>query len=229
MIRLGILNIVLLFIPFFSFSTEIEPPDINNPLHYSFIIAGHAYGSHQDTCECLHLEFTRKLLNSEYLNVDFIVFLGDLIRTFNSKRNWATVINQLKDFGRPYYIARGNHENGILGTNIMDSLYGNSFYYFVINTDKFIFLDTQIKTLSISTDQINFTREILPAKDTTKNVFIFLGEVLWNNHPKYREIKANGRSRWECGDRKTIKNSNFWSDLYPITFKTRYKLFYYLR
>ena len=78
---------------------------------YSFIVAGHTYGSHSGKNIGLHPKFYNFLSNN-YLrsqSTDFIVFTGDIVR-HNDQESWDTVTHQLKQLALPYFFVMGNHE-----------------------------------------------------------------------------------------------------------------------
>ncbi|MDB3945730.1 metallophosphoesterase [Gammaproteobacteria bacterium] len=189
---------------------------------YSFIVAGHTYGSHSGKNPGLYTKFyqhlSSKFLRSE--SVDFIVLTGDIVRESDQK-SWDTVGQQMENLGLPYFFVMGNHDISNYGIEVFKSLYRNTFYSFSILTDLYIILDSQQKSRSISEPQLKFVKSTLKKNRHAKRIFIFFHELLWNSAPEYQQVLSNGRSRYQ-----NIQESNYWTDLHPMFSDYPDKLFY---
>lgn len=189
---------------------------------YSFIVAGHAYGSHSGKNIGLYPKFYNFISNNHLRSqsVDFIVFTGDIVRNSDQK-SWDTVTHQLKQLGLPYFFVMGNNDISTIGINLFDNLFGNTYYTFNIQSDLFIVLDSQKKSRSITESQLLFIQETLINYPKSKRIYVFVHELLWNNGPEYKHILSNSRSRY-----RNIQASNYWDRLHPIFTNHPDKSFY---
>lgn len=83
------------------FSQEFDSI-VKDKSNYSFIVAGHAYGSHQGTNLGLYPKFHEKLKGKKK-DYDFIVLVGDFVRDGNIQ-NWKQVISELDSIQKPYFL-----------------------------------------------------------------------------------------------------------------------------
>ena len=200
----------------------LSQPEINvDQNDYSFIVAGHAYGSHFEDNIGLYPTFY-KLLEQKKIRFDFAVFTGDAVRG-GEDQGFIKMNKELDVLKIPFYLCLGNHEAMNTDLNFFKKNYGGRYYNFHYGTEKFIVLDSQEEPLKISSNQIEFLQaSINDTLHSTKNVFIFFHELLWNSDKKYAGIKSNSRCRYE-----NIKGkSNFWEEIYPILLKNNDKTFY---
>jgi len=183
----------------------------NTRSDYSFLVAGHAYGSHNANNVGLHPDFIARLGSTDLTAVEFLVFTGDTTRD-GSQANWETVERELGELNRPYFFAMGNHDDTEEGRKLFIEKYGNTFYSFDRGSERFVILDTQRVYGTVSRDQLVFLRECLSEADgNIRNVLVFMHLVLWNRHAKYKEVRVNEASRYS-----RMRKSNFWEDVYPI-------------
>jgi len=213
--NLCILVIILMFTN--TNANSIIPPKIKNTDKYTFIVAGHAYGSHFGTNVGLHPQFVNKLEYIKNSGCDFMIFAGDFIRGLTGK--WEVVESELKQFEIQPYFVMGNSE--LYNNNSIEKFinkYGNSFYSFDIKTERYIILNSQKSSRSITEDQIKFLKErVETLSDKNRNVFIFFHELLWNSNEIYKDVKSNRRSRYH----NIIDKSNYWQRIHPILEKTK--------
>ena len=202
-------------------AAQAGTPPTEYSANYSFLVAGHAFGSHNAANVGLHPDFFARLTAAGAPDYDFLIFTGDTTRD-GSPENWATVQKQLVEIERPYYLVMGNHDNTEWGRRLFIEKFGNTFYTFDRGSERFVVLDTQRVYGTISEDQLLFLRKCLGEVDTTiENVLVFFHQVLWTRHPKYKTLKTNRASRYE-----RMSKSNFWEDVYPILQETEQKKIY---
>jgi hypothetical protein len=211
---------ILIFFGLIFFAKPIK--SFEKPLSvrsdYTFVVAGHAYGSHYDTNRGLQPAFLQALSSKKVAPYEFIILTGDAVRN-STEEEFNNLSNILK---KPFYLCMGNHEYSNYGRGFFKKKYGNDYYSFSKGTEKFIFLNSQEKELAISNIQINFLEEELNKITIEKNIFIFFHELLWNSRLKYKGINSNGRCRYE-----NIKNkSNFWEEIFPLLEKFNTLNFY---
>ena len=195
----------------------INPPNINNIDQYTFIVAGHAYGSHFGKNIGLHPPFYNKLEYIRDSGCDFMIFVGDFIRGLTGQ--WNAVESQINKFKiYPYYVM-GNSE--LYNKNSFDKFlekYNSLYYSFDVKSEKYIILNSQKRSRSISIDQIEFLRDIIDGLGVeNKNIFVFFHELLWNSNEKYKDVKSNRRSKYS----NIINKSNYWEDVHPLLKKSK--------
>jgi hypothetical protein len=179
---------------------------------YSFIVAGHAYGAHEGGNIGLHPALLSRLNSGFDSNAAFFVFTGDIVNQSTSQ-SWQQVENELSVYGLSYYFAMGNHDNNDIGRQVFIEKYGGTFYAFRSQSDLFVVLNSTEADRSIPSDQLAFLKEqINLAGDSTRNVFIFFHEVLWNSHEKYTGVRSNSRSRYA----QIVNYSNYWEEVHPV-------------
>ncbi len=179
---------------------------------YAFIVAGHAYGSHDGVNIGLHPNLLNSLNSGFNSNAAFFVFTGDIVNKSTSE-SWQQVENELASYAIPYYYVMGTHDDNDIGYQVFKDKFGSPYYTWNSQTELFIVLNSTEEQRSISAKQIDFLREqINLAGDTIPNIFIFFHEILWNSHEKYVGIKSNSRSRYD----NIVKYSNYWEEVHPI-------------
>lgn len=179
---------------------------------YSFIAAGHAYGSHDGENMGLH----PALLHSLYAGIDstaeFIVFTGDIVN-HSTEESWLQVEDELDSLSLPYYYVMGNHDDNEIGRQFFLDKYGTSYYTFYSHNDLFIVLNSIEADRAISENQLVFLEEqIAQASDSVRNIFIFFHEIIWNSHKKYIDVRSNNRSRYNA----VRTYSNYWEEVHPL-------------
>ena len=189
---------------------------------YAFIVAGHAYGSHDGVNIGLHPKLLNSLNSGYDSNAAFIVFTGDIVNHSTSE-SWQQVENELAYIGLPSYYVMGNHDDNDIGWQIFEDKFGSTYYMFCSQSELYIVLNSTEEDRSISSNQIGFLNEqISLAGDTTRNIFIFFHEVLWNSHEKYIGLKSNKRSRYD----QMVNFSNYWEEVHPMLSGNPDKNFY---
>jgi predicted MPP superfamily phosphohydrolase len=179
---------------------------------YSFIVAGHTYGAHARQTLGLHPPFMEKLPAAIDSSAFALFLTGDLVNQSN-KASWDQVKTDLASLTIPSYYIMGNHDINSFGYAAFNEKHGGTFYSFYHQTDLFIILNSTKKDRSISSDQVDYLKRILNSStNSAKRVFIFIHELIWNSHIKYRGVMSNSRSRYD----QMVNYSNFWDEIFPI-------------
>jgi len=179
---------------------------------YSFIVAGHAYGSHTAKNIGLHPALLNSLNSGYDSNAAFIVFTGDIVRK-STTESWQQVEDELSNYPLPYYYAMGNHDANELAWQVFENKFGSTYYAFNSQSELFIVLNSTEDERSVSSNQVEFLQDqINNAGDTIRNIFIFFHEVLWNSHEKYIGVISNSRSRYD----QMVDYSNYWEEVHPM-------------
>jgi hypothetical protein len=189
---------------------------------YAFIVAGHAYGSHDGVNIGLHPALLNSLDSGFDPDAALFVFTGDIIN-HSTTESWQQVENEMASYALPYYYVMGNHDENDIGQQVFEDKHGGTYYSFYVQHDLFIVLNSTEAGRSISSNQIEFLEEqINQADDTIRNAFIFFHEVLWNSHVKYLGVRSNNRSRYD----EMVDYSNYWEEVHPILVENPEKEFF---
>ncbi len=84
---------------------------------YSFIAAGHAYGSHEGENIGLHPALLNRLYSGIDSTVEFMVFTGDIVNHSTSE-SWQQVEDELDSLSLPYFYVMGNHDDNETGRQV---------------------------------------------------------------------------------------------------------------
>ena len=98
-------------------------------IEYSFIAAGHAYGSHDGDNIGLHPLFLNSLNNGFDTSIQFIVFTGDIVN-YCTIESWEQVDAELDNYSLPYYYSMGNHGANPIGYSVFEDKFGGTYYSF---------------------------------------------------------------------------------------------------
>jgi len=189
---------------------------------YSFIVAGHAYGSHFAKNIGLHPALLNSLNSGYDSNAAFIVFTGDIVRKSTSE-SWQQVEDELANYPLSHYYAMGNHDANEIAWQVFENKFGSTYYTFNSQSELFIILNSTEEERSVSSNQIEFLEEqVNKAGDSIRNIFIFFHELLWNSHEKYIGVISNSRSRYD----QMVDYSNYWEEVHPILSGRSDKNFY---
>jgi hypothetical protein len=179
---------------------------------YSFLVAGHAYGAHAGGNLGLHPALLDRLDAGIDSLAAFIVLTGDIVNS-STAESWEQVENELSAYPLPSWYVMGNHDNNQVGNQVFLEKHGAAYYTFRWQSDLFIVLNSTQEERSIPPVQLAFLeQQILQAGDSTRNVFIFFHELLWNSHEKYAGVRSNSRSRYD----QIVNYSNYWEDVHPL-------------
>ena len=182
--------------------------------NFSFLIAGHAYGSQsQSVYPCQSLTQNIEKINSD--SSEFMILLGDNFRIADSINIALFKSSFLNKLNIPVFNALGNHDVNMRYKDEFKQNYENyhkhfsskTYYQFSINSSLFIILDTEMSEKdgrsngTISGSQLAFLQKTIRTfqnseNNTRKNLFIF----------GHKEINL-------------FKDNNFHADIYPTLFQ----------
>lgn len=206
------MKIIAIFILLTLVSCKQEPISfqVKDSQNFKFLVAGHAYGSHDGKNLGLYPKFLKKLKSADHHKADFLILNGDMLRV-SDKQSWGQMEKEIISINVPTFYVMGNHDDSEYGINKFKDRYKETYYHFNIGKNLFIMLDIPKGGVSLSNDQLSFLEDVL--KNKAKNVFIFMHEMIWNGgNKRYSKLKPNNRSR-----AKRLKDkSNFWSEIFPI-------------
>ncbi|MCK4747252.1 MAG: metallophosphoesterase, partial [Bacteroidales bacterium] len=189
---------------------------------YAFIVAGHAYGSHDGANIGLHPALLNSLDSGFDPDVAIFVFTGDIVNHSTSE-SWQQVEDEMANYALLYYYVMGNHDENDIGQQVFEDKHGGAYYSFFVQHDLFIVLNSTEAGRSISSNQIEFLEDqISQAGDTIRNVFVFFHEILWNSHMKYIGVRSNSRSRYD----QMVDYSNYWEEVHPVLMENPGKNFF---
>lgn len=146
--------------------------------NYSFIVSGHFYGGSSNLTGfpvntiLAHLDWVNES------NSTMLMSLGDIFMDVkNDIPNYETCFFQKLNI--PLFNAVGNHD---ISSNIYQSNFGETFFYFQISNDIHIVLDTEINDGSIKDEQmiiLNEVYELVKSNLDIKNVFVYTHRTIW--------------------------------------------------
>lgn len=205
-IPLFIIGVLLLLS---SCENQNDGKKAQQPVSYSFFVAGHTYGKPGiDNCG-LHPPFKKRfdlIRNNNKIELGFLT--GDIVIN-GSENNWDEVDADLDVFDFPIHFAVGNHD--MKDRELYESRYGRTYFSFKHRSDLFIVLDPNLNAWNISDDQLKFLKSILIGKTlSVDHIFVFFHQVLWwDPDNKYGQIVVNSTE----GRAKKI---NFRSEVEPL-------------
>lgn len=176
---------------------------------YSFFVAGHTYGTPGTDSLGLYYPFKQKF---SYLqnrtDIKFGVLTGDIVKS-SDETHWNVVDSDIVELGITTYFAFGNHD--MANRALVESRYGDPYYYYKYNNDLFIILDPNIDEWNISGEQLTFLQNTLDSNaETSNNIFVMMHQLLWwADDNIFKDIKLNS----EQGRADTI---NFWTEVEPL-------------
>lgn len=178
--------------------------------NYSFIVSGHFHGesSNKSTFPAATLLAGIDTLNG--LNPSFLMSLGDMFidvnETYISNYN-KSLFSKLK---MPLFNAVGNHD--IANGNYYEKVFGKSYYSFVVNSELFVVLNTELNDGSIVDEQLIFLKSILndASLEKIKNVFIFSHRPIWS------ENNATYVGLFQGNTRTALGENNFEDEIRPL-------------
>lgn len=182
----------------------------NSTTDYSFIVSGHFHGSSTNisTFPASTLLANIDTLNS--LKPYFLMSLGDLFLDVNDEyilHYQHSLFNKLQ---MPLLNAVGNHD--LSNGNRYEKVYGKSFYTYIVGTQLFIVLNTEVDDGSIKGQQFNMFKTALADinKNVIKQVFIFSHRPIWSEEDDaYNNLfKGNTKSR--------LGSPNYKREIFPL-------------
>ncbi len=177
---------------------------------YSFIVSGHFHGSpaSRSTFPAATLLANIDTLNE--LNPCFLMSLGDLFIDVNEKyiSNYQkSLFTKLK---MPLFNAVGNHD--ISNDNYYEKVYGKTYSSFILNSELYIILNTELNDGSIKGEQLIFFNNALKEAnlEQIKNIFIFSHRPIWSENNEAYAGLFEGNTRTMLGE------NNFEDEIKPV-------------
>ena len=154
---------------------------------FSFLLAGHMYGSHNESIyPSASLLANIQLLNNS--GAHFLVSLGDIVQQANELQIEVLKTSFLLKLNLPVFHTPGNHD---FRSRYIE-YFGNPFFSFRYGSSFFIFLNSEASRGKIEGEQLDFLiKDIEYCKKTREiqNIFIFSHRLLWAiENPPYSEI-----------------------------------------
>lgn len=163
--------------------------------NYSFIIAGHMYGSPIDrTPYYAANSIVSNIKFIKSLNPTLFISLGDNCRNGNDSISLKffdeTIIDQLNI---PFFTAYGNHDGD--RKLIEKRLNGKTYFSHVKNSELFIFIDSELENNIIYGECLDFVINTLKnaeINDRIKNIFILSHKLIWSqSDTRYQIVYKN--------------------------------------
>jgi hypothetical protein len=188
---------------------------------YSFIVAGHTYGSPGAKYNGLYEPLIKKIdLINQCKSMTFGFILGDtVVNASNKEFKMLKRDLQLLSSDMNNYIVPGNHDVGMGHDNAKRDIFiqnfGKTYQHFEYNDDLFILLDTNFDKWNILGDQLELLKSLSKSKKKYNNVFVFTHQVVWYDKNKDRgsfvTIKTNSLEGYPKDS-----GPNFWGEIFPI-------------
>ncbi len=217
---------VLSFLSFYVKSQTVSPFNglkINDTLkNYSFIVSGHFHGQSNNisTFPAASLLANIDTLNS--IKPNFLVSLGDLFLDVNDEYINHYNKSFFNKISFPMFNVVGNHD--ISNGNVYEKKYGKTFFSFILNSELYIFLNTEINDGSIKGEQFDFFKQTLSVSslDNIKNIFIFSHRPIWAERIlKYEKLFLENT-------RTSIGKNNFTEDILPLFQNIKHKNIFWM-
>ncbi len=176
--------------------------------NYSFIVTGHFYGN--------RFNKTGYPTNTVYANLDwinesktnFMVTLGDLFMdvSHDIPLYQKSFFSKLK---KPLFNSVGNHD---LTGDIYQKNFGRTFYYFIIDNDIHVVVDTEKDNGDFQGDQLKMLEEVAEVAETNgeiKNVFVYSHRTCWVRSYKELDHMFTNNTQSKLGN-------NFQKEVLPL-------------
>ena len=179
-------------------------------VNYSFIVSGHFHGSsaNQSTFPAATLLASIDTLNK--LDPSMLISLGDIFVDVNE-----TYVNHyqnslFKMLNMPLFNAVGNHD--ISNGNYYEKVFGKTYFAFILRSELFIVLNTELNDGSIEDEQLLFLKNMLvdAKSEKIKNIFIFSHRPIWSENNVVFAGLFEGNTRTALGE------NNFEDDIKPL-------------
>lgn len=174
-------------------------------INYSFLVAGHVYGT-PDVDEIGFYPPFKDRFNDiqEIPDLHYAFYTGDVVRQASNQTQWDATIADMELLGIDYHVAAGNHDRG----NLFLDHFGQYYYSFYEGTDLFIILNTV--QWNIEGEQKDFLVSTLNEAENASNIFLFCHELIWWSPDSiFQNIGINALFHYPG-------SSNYWNDISPI-------------
>ena len=177
---------------------------------FSFIAAGHIYGSHRSVQRGRLLPAATLLNNISLLKSlksDFFVSLGDSYWWPESKYINPFISSVIETIDLPFIIAPGNHEIGN-DASIFCKQFGPVYYRFTYGFSEFIVLNTGLDGKAFLDDvQLSFLMSVIQSLNKTdelKHLFILSHKFIWAPEDLAMQVISKDRIEGKIIDNITI-------------------------
>lgn len=187
-----------------------EPIVVEPEVEYSFFVAGHTYGKHGVNNVGLHPPFEAyyDTINA-YPRMLFGALTGDIVLS-STEQNWDEVDASIQRLSMPVHFAFGNHDIQ-WNRPLVESRYGQPYKAFQQENDLFIFLDSNIDSLSITGNQLDFLTNTLDSlASSSEHIFVFIHHMIWWEEDNIFELAPPN------GVAQKGENVNFWTEIEPL-------------
>jgi len=174
---------------------------------YSFIVSGHFHGS---STNLTGLPINTILAHLDWINESdncMLISLGDLFLDVSNDipQYEESFFSKLK---KPMFNAVGNHD--LTGTIYQDN-FGETFFYWQINSDIHVVLDTELENGSLDGAQKKILEKVneLTKNGSISNVFIYSHRTIWAK--TYSELDLLFHDNTQ-----SVLGNNFESDVLPL-------------
>lgn len=148
---------------------------VEDTANFSFLVSGHFYGasSNQSGYPAATLLASIDMLNES--DAAFVMCLGDMF--MDVRNDIPNYINSLfSKLEKPLFNAVGNHD--ISSDEVYQKKFGETYFYFIIGSNAFVVLDTEINDGSIKSKQMEMLTDVL-SSEKVSNVFVFSHRLIW--------------------------------------------------
>lgn len=182
-------------------------PKLDSTGEYSFWVSGHFYGGSSNISG---YPANTLLGNIDMINNSGTVMLMSCGDLFKDVKNDIPFYKQ-SFFNRleiPLYNAVGNHD---ISGDVYQENFGATYFYFQIEKDIHIVLDSEIDDGDIQDSQLQLLRKVESqvSNDQIKNVFVYAHRTIWKDtYPELDNILNDNT--------QSLTGNNFESDVLPI-------------
>ena len=182
-------------------------PQIDSTGSYSFWVSGHFYGGSANKSG---YPVNTLLGNVEMINESGAVMLMSCGDLFKDIRNDIPLYEKslFSSLKIPLYNAVGNHD---ISGDVYQEHYGATHFYFQIEKDFHVILDSELDDGDIKGSQLQLLRmiESVVRKDDIENVFIYAHRTIWKNTYQELEDILNDNTQ-------SLTGNNFASEVLPV-------------
>jgi len=187
----------------------------------TFFVAGHVYGNPDNYSGGIYPNFLNQLkFLSEEFSGSLLFLAGDVVAD-TSYENWLRIENELSETNLEYYIARGNHDEGIyLNEFLQPQHYGA----IQLGADWCFYLNTSNPGWTIDSLQKNWLENQLEKINPDSRIFVITHQLWWlKNTPDHFELKNIRPNSYALFDGP----SDFWVDVFYLFEKIKSPVYFF--
>jgi len=217
-------------IPHYAKSLFVDDKLNSKKDEYSFIAAGHIYGSHRAAQQGRILPATTLVNNISLLKSlesDFFVSLGDSYWWPEYKYINSFISSVIETLDLPFIIAPGNHEIGN-DASIFCKQFGPVYYRFSYGFSEFIVLNTGLDGKAFLDEvQLSFLMNAIQSLNKTdelKHLFILSHKFIWA--PEDLAMQVISKDRIEGKNYRQYNDTNFSKHVLPVLKKAKKPIYW---